>query len=314
MSSARVLVVGSVNVDLVVRVPRLPGPGETVLGGTFERHGGGKSANQAVAAARAGASTLLVAAVGQDEAGGSALQELASAGVDVSRCLRLPDVATGIALIVVDPAGANQIAVAPGANAALRADFVQAALRDVTTTPHDVLLLTFEVGEDAVLAAARWAGRRGIRLIVNPAPARRIDPGLLACRPMLVPNESEAAYLAGHREPGQAARAMQAGSGAPVVVTLGERGALLYQDGVATPVPGHAVETVDTTGAGDALCGILAAELARGLALLPALERAVAGSALATTLAGARDGMPTRERIDALLGSPSGEGLHHRPL
>jgi ribokinase len=296
-----VIVVGSVNVDLVVRSPRLPAAGETVSGGTFERHGGGKGANQAVAAARSAVATRLVAAVGADESGDSALAELAADGVDVRGCLRLPDAPTGVALIVVDPSGANQIAVASGANAALDAAGVERALSDVVPDPGDVVLVGFEVGEEAVLAAAGWARRHGLRLVVDPAPARRLPPDLLACRPLLKPNQSEAAALSGTDDAGAAAARLAEASGVPVVVTLGAGGALLHEGGRTTRFPGHAVPVVDTTGAGDAFSGILAAELARGRGLEEALRRAVAGSALATTVAGAREGMPRPDAVDRLL-------------
>lgn len=301
MVDGAVIVVGSVNVDLVVRAPRLPSPGETVTGGTFERHGGGKGANQAVAAARSGVPTRLVAAVGTDDTGEAALAELAAEGVDVAACARLPGVATGTALIVVDPAGANQIAVASGANAALDGPLVGTALGQLEASPRSVLLVGFEVGDEAVLAAAAWAHDHGAWLLVDPGPARPLAAELLACRPLLKPNETEAATLAGTSDPAAAAARLASLSGAPVVVTLGADGALLVDGGVTTRFPGHAVGVVDTTGAGDALSGILAAELARGRPLEEALRRAVAGSAIACTAAGARSGMPTAAVVDRLL-------------
>jgi len=180
-----VIVVGSVNADLVVRAPRLPGPGETVTGGTFARHGGGKGANQAVAAARLGARTALVAAVGGDDFGAEALRGLAAEGVDVDGVARLADVATGVALIVVDERAENQIAVASGANAALDGAFVAAALERLE---GGVVLLSLEVGDAALLA-----GARGARLaVLNPAPAREVPAALLDAGPLLTPNAGEA--------------------------------------------------------------------------------------------------------------------------
>ena len=288
-----VIVVGSVNADLVVRAPRLPGPGETVTGGTFARHGGGKGANQAVAAARLGARTALVAAVGGDDFGAEALRGLAAEGVDVDGVARLADVATGVALIVVDERAENQIAVASGANAALDGAFVAAALERLE---GGVVLLSLEVGDAALLA-----GARGARLaVLNPAPAREVPAALLDAGPLLTPNAGEARDLTGEEDPRAAALALRERTGAPVVVTLGADGALLA-DGPGEPVrvPAPRVDAVDTTGAGDCLNGALAAELARGAALEAAVAFAVRAAALSTLRQGAREGMPTREAVDA---------------
>ena len=288
-----VIVVGSVNADLVVRAPRLPGPGETVTGGTFARHGGGKGANQAVAAARLGARTALVAAVGGDDFGAEALRGLAAEGVDVDGVARLADVATGVALIVVDERAENQIAVASGANAALDGAFVAAALERLE---GGVVLLSLEVGDAALLA-----GARGARLaVLNPAPAREVPAALLDAGPLLTPNAGEARDLTGEEDPRAAALALRKRTGAPVVVTLGADGALLA-DGPGDPVrvPAPRVDAVDTTGAGDCLNGALAAELARGAALEAAVAFAVRAAALSTLRQGAREGMPTREAVDA---------------
>jgi ribokinase len=288
-----VIVVGSVNADLVVRAARLPGPGETVTGGTFARHGGGKGANQAVAAARLGARTALVAAVGEDDFGADALRGLAAEGVDVDGVARLADVATGVALIVVDERAENQIAVASGANAALDGAFVAAALERLE---GGVVLLSLEVGDAALLA-----GARGARLaVLNPAPAREGPAALLDAGPLLTPNAGEARDLTGEEDPRAAALALRERTGAPVVVTLGADGALLA-DGPGDPVrvPAPRVDAVDTTGAGDCLNGALAAELARGAALEAAVAFAVRAAALSTLRQGAREGMPTREAVDA---------------
>ncbi len=287
----RVIVVGSVNADLVVAVDALPGPGETVAGGRFARWGGGKGANQAVAAARLGASVALVAAVGDDAFGADALRELTSEGVDVSAVARV-NAATGVALIVVDASGENQIAVASGANAEVSAELVRAAdLGDA------VILLGHEVPDDAVLAGAEAGGR----VILNPAPAREIHPRVLAAHPILTPNASEAAQLTGERDPEVAARALEAGSGAPVLVTLGAGGALLLDGGEVSRLPAPPVDVVDTTGAGDTVNGALAAELAAGRELRDAARFALVAAALSTRAEGARGGMPRREDVDRWL-------------
>lgn len=283
----RVVVVGSVNVDLVVAVDALPAAGETVAGGRFARWGGGKGANQAVAAARLGAPVTMVGAVGDDKLGAEALSELETEGIDVSAVARLPGVATGVALIVVDAAGENQIAVASGANAELTGGMVRAARIDDALT-----LLSHEVPDDALAAAAEAGGV----VILNPAPARRIDPRVLAARPILTPNASEAAQLTGEREPEAAARALHALTGAPVLITLGADGGLLL-DGEPRRLPAPAVEVVDTTGAGDTVNGALAAELAAGRPLRDAVGYALAAAALSTRAEGARGGMPRRGEV-----------------
>src|SRR4051812_30177974 len=226
----RVLVVGSVNVDLVVRAEKLPAPGETVSGGTFARHGGGKGANQAVAAARLGAEVTMIGAVGDDELGDEALRALAGEGVDTGAVARLEGVPTGVALIAVDAAGENQIAVASGANAELGEGAVERAMAAAAAAGEDepVTLLGFEVPDDAVLAGARAAPGP---VVCNPAPARPLPDGLTGRGPILTPNATEAHELTGEEDPEAAARALAARTGAAVLVTLGARGVLLLDDG-----------------------------------------------------------------------------------
>jgi ribokinase len=284
-----VYVVGSVNVDLVVTASTLPRPGETVAGGTFERHGGGKSANQAVAAARLGAQVRMVGAVGDDDLGEEAVAALRDEGVDVAAVARLEGSATGVALIVVDEAGENQIAVASGANAELGADAVEATLREAD---GGVALLGFEVPDAPVVAGARAARAAGLEVVVNPAPARPLPPALLEQSPLLTPNLDEARALAGEQDPEAAARALAASTGAPVIVTLGADGALVVDGDAVERLPAPRVEVVDTTGAGDAFNGALACELARGAALLDAVRSAIAVAAASTTAAGARTVVP----------------------
>ena len=297
----RVVVVGSINVDLVVRVARLPGPGETVVGGTFERHGGGKGANQAVAAARAGAPVRFIGAVGADETGAAAVIELAEEGIDTRGIAILPDVATGIANIVVGPGGENQIAVASGANGALSAEHVARALETDPLRPGDVCLLAFEIPADAVLAAAEAARDAGATLIVNPAPAREIEDRLYALGPILTPNRGEAARLTGQDAPEAAGIALANRTGSPSIVTLGARGALVATpEGEVVHLPAHPVHPLDTTGAGDTFNGTLAAALAGGVGIDEAARRAIVAAGLATESPGARSG-PTRADVDAAI-------------
>jgi ribokinase len=294
-----VIVAGSINVDLIVGVASLPAPGETVLGERFIQQNGGKSANQAVAAARVGAQVTMLGAVGGDDLGRSALAGLAEAGVDVTSCRVIEDTHTGLALIVVDASGENQIAVASGANALLDAAMIQAEAATLTPASDAVCLLGFEVPDAAVLSAARWASGQGLLTVVNPAPARPLSDELLSLGPIMTPNETEAASLSGERDPESAAAALADRTGAPVIVTLGDEGALLFDGGRLERLPALPVEAVDTTGAGDALNGILAAELARGADLREALRWALAGASLKTTVSGAQAGLPTRDAIAA---------------
>jgi ribokinase len=299
-SATNVIVVGSVNVDLVVRAPRLPAAGETISGGTFERHGGGKGANAALAAARAGATTALVAAVGRDDDGSWQLRELASDGVDVSGVARIGVEPTGRALIVVAESGENQIAVASGANALLDAD-VRKALLDLAPARGAVCLLGFEVGDAAIEAAVAWARERGIRIVLNPAPPRDVTDAVLAVRPILTPNEGEALALGGGADVEGAARSLAERTAAPVVATLGAAGALLAEPGraAAARIPAPNVHAVDTTGAGDCFNGALAARLSLGDSLDSAVRWAVAAAALKVTRPGARSS-PEAADVDAL--------------
>ncbi len=296
MARGGVLVVGSVNVDLVTTVARLPGPGETVAGGTFARHGGGKGANPAVAAARWGAAVRFAGAVGDDDLGAAAVAELAAEGIDVTAVARVPGAPTGVASIVVDAAGENQIAVASGANAALDPGAALAALGPLDEA---AVVLNLELADPVVLAAARAARAAGLILVVDPAPARALAAPLLDLAPVLVPNAGEARALSGVDDPAAAGRALAARTGAPVVVTLGADGALLVHGDAVDAVAAPAVAAVDTTGAGDALCGVLAAELARGAPLAAALGEAVGAASASTGVPGARAGMPRRARPGA---------------
>ena len=280
----------------------MPAPGETVTGGSFARHLGGKGANQAVAAARLGAHVVFVGAVGDDEFGRSAVSDLASEGIDVSRVLVIESGSTGVAVIVVDEGGENQIAVASGANASIDAALVEAALGSdlaLGDAAGGVFLANLEIADEGVLAGARLAARAGMTVIVNPAPARELSGELMALRPILVPNQVEAEALTGEHDPQAAARILAARSGAAVIVTLGPAGALLVDEGVVELIPAPLVEVVDTTGAGDTFAGALAEEIAAGTPLIDAARFAVRAAALSVTVAGARGGMPSRADVEA---------------
>ncbi len=296
----RVIVVGSVNEDLVAHVPRLPRPSETVTGGTFSRHHGGKGANQAVAAARFGASVRFVGAVGDDEMGLAARRALESEGIELSGLQVVQGTPTGVALITVENGGQNQIAVTPGANRRLDAASVRESLAGRIRSPG-VLLVNLEIADEPLLEAVAISHAAGLIIVVNPAPARDLPGALLDLRPILVLNQGEVEQLGGARDVEGSAMALAGRSRGPVVVTLGPEGALLVDGGRAEMVPGHHVDAVDSTGAGDTVCGVLAADLAGGGTLEEALRTAMAAAACSVLVAGAREGMPTRPVVRAFL-------------
>lgn len=293
------MVVGAVNVDLVVRGVPLPAPGQTVTGGVFERHHGGKGGNQAVAAAlalRGGSldgAVRLVGAVGDDAIGTDALEALQTEGVDVSRVRIARGVATGVALIIVDEHGENQIAVAPGANATPTPADVDSALDDLDA--RGVVLASLEVPLDAVRRAAERCRQAGGTFVLNPAPASAEAASLLPLANVVSPNESELRLLG---EDAESIRAKH--RDLHVILTVGSRGAVV--DGGQT-VPAPKVEAVDATGAGDCLNGVLAAGLLERLPLQEAVARAVTAASISVTRPGARSGMPTRDEIDTAVAS-----------
>jgi ribokinase len=296
--TSHVVVIGSINVDLVVDAHRLPAPGETVLGGRFAVHHGGKGANQAVAAARAGARVTMIAAVGADEHGEHAIGALAAEGVEVARVRQGDGEPTGVAIVMVGPRGENQIMVAPGANATLELDDDDRA----TIREADVLLTNHEVPAATVLDALRTARDGGTLAILNPAPAHALSADVLALGPILTPNEHELIVAIGNDETDAALDELAARHAGPIIVTQGPAGALLADRQRRERFPGYPAGTVvDTTGAGDAFCGVLAAWLADGSALPDAIVAANAAGALSVGAAGARAGMPSREEIEALV-------------
>jgi ribokinase len=293
-----VCVIASINVDLVVSAPRLPRPGETVGGGRFAVHEGGKGANQAVAAARAGARVELIGAIGDDEHGRSARAALEREGIGLERLHVHPTERTGVALIVVGPRGENQIAVAPGANDLLALDEADRT----AIAAADVVLLSHEIPAAAVLEALRAAHDASVRAILNPAPAHPLPADVLRMGPILTPNEHELIVAIGDDMAETAFEELAGRNAGPVIVTQGAAGALLADGGVRQRFPGFpAPAIVDSTGAGDTFNGVLAAWLAGGAALPEAIRAANAAAALSIGAAGAREGMPAREAIAAIL-------------
>ncbi len=321
--SGRVLVVGSVNVDLVVQGERLPLPGETVMGGTFTRFHGGKGGNQAVAAARLDVPVMLVAALGDDAFGAEARAALAREGVGTDVLVTLDHTATGVALILVDAKAENQIAVAPGANAGLTAAHVRQAFGRLNPHRGDVVIVTHEIPTAAAREALRIGHEGGAWTILNPAPADGLDRSVLSLADVLTPNRGELARLVADdaRRSGRAANGAEdpirtartlfettsegPGAGEAIFVSLGASGAVLVpKSGRAVDIKAPRVKAVDATGAGDALNGALAAALAGGLSLAAAARRAVVAASISVTRAGAREGMPTLAELQAALGEP----------
>jgi len=391
--SGRVIVVGSVNIDLVARVPHLPRPGETVTGGSYERHQGGKGGNQAVAASRLRRPTLFIGAVGDDTFEQEARRALSAERVDVSMVASLPGQPTGVALILVDAAGENEIAVIPGANGAIEKGYVRDCLARLGRLVGDVLLVCNEVPLHVVREALVCGYAAGATTILNPAPALGIDRSIFGLADIVTPNRNELATLlqseagrAGRRTDSATDTSLRArtllsrGPDGPgvrkaVIVTLGAEGVVVLErvdsglDGLIAPrpesgdlaaageaamtavasasqtaaanaveppdvvaavvapvaaraevplgatrvgdlriweVPAATVAAVDSTGAGDAFCGALAAALAEGRPLAEAVNRAVASAGLATTRVGAREGMPTAAELEEFLAASRG--------
>jgi len=302
--TAHVAVVGSLNMDLVARAARIPQPGETVIGGEFRNVPGGKGANQAVAAARLGAQVSMVGRVGRDAFAGPLLDSLAADGIDHTFVIQDPHAATGVALIVVDDAGENSIVVASGANMRLSPTDVDAA--ETAIAGADALLLQLESPLETVTRAAELARAHGVTVILNPAPARPLPVELLALVNVLIPNESETALLTGmpvgdQAEAEAAAGALRTMGVGTVILTLGQRGALLAREGETVMCPAFDVTPVDTTAAGDAYVGGFAVALAEGRTLSEATRWGNGAGALATTKLGAQPSLPARQELETLL-------------
>lgn len=301
---ARIAVVGSSNTDMVIKTPRLPEPGETVTGGTFFRALGGKGANQAVAAARAGGHVTFIASVGRDDLGNEAIAAFKADGIDTSHVRRAAHSASGVALIVVDAAGENAIAVAEGANALLSPREIREC--EATIASAGVLLTQLEIPLETVAEAFQIAHGRGIPVILNPAPARPLPADLLSHVSVLTPNASEAALLAGvaagrDSSVDDAATALLARGAGAVIVTLGPDGALVATLARRERIAGWKVLAEDTTGAGDVFNGALAVGIAEGRPLVEAARFANAAAAISVTRRGAQPSAPRREEIVTLL-------------
>lgn len=302
---ARICVVGSFNVDLIAAVAAFPRPGETVTASRFDENSGGKGSNQAVAAARCGATVAIVAALGTDAAGDKAIALWRAAGIDDGAVSRRADVPTGAAFILVDGRGENEIVIVAGANATLDRSDIEAARSRVEAA--GIVLGQLEVSVAATLAAFRIAKAGSATTILNPAPADATIPeALWRCLDILTPNRIEAARLVGRAaddEPATLARELTLRHGCAVVMTLGADGALVAEtSGTLTLVPAPRVEVRDTTGAGDAFNGVFATRLAETGNMIEAARWGVVAGALACTGRGALAALPSREVIAARLG------------
>jgi ribokinase len=303
-ANRHILVIGSANVDFTVKVERLPQAGETVSGGDFRVSYGGKGANQALAARLAGAPVLMIAKLGRDPNGELLFQHLSAAGSSAQGLLRDDEAPSGVALIMVDPQGRNLIAVAPGSNHRLTVANVQTL--DARAFTAGVLLTQLEIPLETVEYSLRRAREVGMTTILNPAPGRHLHQHVLTLPDILTPNETEASLLSGvtvsdlgtARQAGERLVALGCQT---VIITLGSQGSLLIRRGEVRHFPPFPVTPVDTTAAGDAFNGMLAAALLEGLTLERAIVYANAAGALCVTKRGAQEALPTRREVEALL-------------
>ena len=303
----RVVVLGSSGYDLTIHLPRLPKPGETLLGGHLHTGPGGKGANQAIAARRAGAEVVFLTAFGDDDFGRRAAENGRAAGLDLTHAKLVPATANQVALIFVGEDGSNLIGVAPGASAALSAEDVD-ALPESVFAPGGILLASLEIPVPTVMAALRRARSAGMTTVVNPAPANRSasQPEFLVLVDVLTPNQEEAALLADCSRGGidgarDAAHRLRRGGVRDVIVTLGERGCLVVTEHEECRIAAPSVQAIDTVGAGDAFSGSLAVALSEGRPLIEAADWACAAGAFAVTKPGAQGALPTRDQIEHVI-------------
>ncbi len=300
---SELIVIGSLNMDLVIQTPRFPDAGETIQGGDLATYPGGKGANQAVAASKQGLSVAMIGKVGKDQFGPRLLAALQGHGVDTEGVSNHTSAATGTALILVNQEGENVIVLSPGANAKLEPEDIDQHLPLLRQAKY--LLMQFETPLETVMHAAVTAHKLGLTVILNPAPGRDIPRELLEAVDILVPNESELSIISNKPvrnlpQAQEAARALIEGPLRAVVVTLGHQGAYLITDKEEKHYKAHQVDVVDTTAAGDSFIGGLSAALGRGESLPQAVKYANYAGALATTKPGAQPSLPTLEEVQRL--------------
>ena len=299
-----VSVVGSFVYDLVAKAPRRPKTGETLIGESFGMFLGGKGANQAIASSRSGASVHMIGRLGNDLFGNQFLEKFSNEGISTDFVV-IDDVnGTGVGMPLIDATGDNSIVLIPQANMALSVDDVNNAFEPIASS--DVLILQLEVPIDASQRAAEIAKENNTMVLLNPAPAREIPDSFLRLVDVLIPNETETEILSGLKtttddQAIEAVRTLTSKGISTVILTLGHRGALLLTDKIEKRVPGFAIETVDTTAAGDAFCGALATSLAQGSTIEDAVWIANAAGALAVTKLGAEPSLPKKADLDQFL-------------
>jgi len=296
-----IVVVGSLNMDLVVRIPQIPQPGETRLGGVFKTFPGGKGANQAVAAARLGAQVTMIGCVGGDAFGQEMREKLIAEGIDVTHLLVHPESATGVALIQVDEQGQNSIAVASGANFQLTAADVEKAMQSIVT--FEVLVMPLETPLETIYAAAKIASLRGAKVLLNPAPAQVLNQDLLELVDVLIPNEYEISLMTGvpplqsTADARRAAEKLLSLGARNILVTMGVQGAILFDGKMEALISACPVQAVDTTAAGDCFVGALAVGLCEGKSIVASAGFASTAAAISVTRAGAQPSLPRREEV-----------------
>lgn len=298
MNHSKIVVVGSSNMDMVVRADRIPVPGETVLSGSFFMNPGGKGANQAVAVARLGGDVVFVSRLGNDVFGRQFSQLFRDEGIDISFLMYDEDLPSGVALITVDKGGENSIVVASGANARLRAE----DLAGVMDGPAGILLLQLEIPMAVVEHAVDYAATKGIKVILNPAPAAVLSDALLRKIDILTPNKTEASMIAGlpvtdMDSARKAAKVICDKGVGTVVITMGELGAVICAEGECAVVETKKVDAVDTTAAGDVFNGAMAVALSEGKSMTEAVRFACDAAAISVTRLGAQTSIPYRREV-----------------
>ncbi|OCG09046.1 ribokinase [Gilliamella sp. wkB178] len=304
MNHNKLIVLGSVNVDHILNVPEFPKPGQTLTGSNYQISYGGKGANQAVAAGRLGANIQFIAAVGEDELGKKFHQQLQHDQIDTCSVAIVSGVNTGVALILVNHQGENQIAICAGANATVTPDYLQQFEKDVQQA--DAILMQLETPLATVEEAARLAKRHNTQVILNPAPAQQLSDDLLKHVDIITPNETEAEFLTGIKiltdDDAESAALILHNKGIKtVIITLGSKGAWVSYDGKGKLVTGFIVKAIDTIGAGDTFNGMLVTALLEGKSLDLAVKYAHAAGALSVTKSGAQTAIPTRKQVDEFM-------------
>lgn len=302
--NGKILVIGSSNTDMIIKIPSLPKPGETVIGGNFFMAAGGKGANQAIAAKKSGADVTFVTRVGEDDFGSRAIEGYTKEGVNVKHIIRDKNSSSGIAFIMVDSKGENSIAVASGANNNLSPADIKKVFNLIEES--DIILLQLEIPVDTVLTAVKYAYNKNKMIILNPAPAQKLSNELLGMVSIITPNESEAEILTGIKVSDeysavQAAENLLAKGIGTVILTMGSRGLLFCDKTRHESIAAYKVHSVDTTAAGDVFNGALACALGEGMDMQHALKFASAAAAISVTRLGAQTSVPTRHEIEEFI-------------